>query len=338
MSAMELHGILRCILRCGNLATRLLCRIFLLLSIVIIVAQHNYSTGFAGEATPPAPLTVVEIAPGIFVAEGAVALVAPANGGHIANLGFIVGETGVAVIDTGGSFLTGRRMLASIREQTDLPIRFVINTHAHPDHMFGNAAFADIGATFVAHHRFNAALAQRGPHYLAANLALLGEERFAGTILTPATRGVDTEMILDLGEREIRLLAHATGHTDNDLSIIDDKTGTAFLGDLLFVRHVPALDGSLRGWVKTMKKLRTQEFDRVVPGHGPASIAWPQALAPQMRYLNRLAKDLKASIANGASINEASRQAGLDERDAWDLFDEFNMRNATTGFAELEWE
>lgn len=310
----------------------------LLLLLSICVAMHNGSTGFADERVPPVPLEVVEIAPGLFVAQGAMALVTPANDGHIANLGFIVGKSGVAIIDTGGSLRTGLRLWASVRATTDLPIQFVINTHAHPDHMFGNAAFVETGAEFIAHQRFNAALAQRGPHYLAANLALLGEERFGGTTLVPSTRGVENVLVLDLGERKIRLEAHTTGHTDNDLIVVDETTRIAFLGDLLFVRHVPALDGSLRGWMKIMNMLRDQEFPQVVPGHGPASVAWPTALAPQMRYLNRLAEDLLSSIGNGASINEASRQAGLDERDAWALFDEFNMRNATTGFAELEWE
>lgn len=283
-------------------------------------------------------LEVVEIADNIFVAPGEIALANSANQGHIANLSFVIGERSVAVIDTGGSFHVGARLLATIRSKTDLPISHVINTHAHPDHMFGNSAFVDAGALFVAHQKFNDSLAQRGPHYLAANLELIGKKGFSGTGLLPVTRKVEKEQEIDLGGRRLRLIAEPTAHTDNDLIVIDEQTATAFLGDLLFIEHIPALDGSLRGWLSVIEKLRAVEFARVVPGHGPAAVDWPDAVRPQQHYLQALRDELRAHIAAGLSINEASKRAGLSEKNAWALFEAFNTRNATAAFAELEWE
>lgn len=300
--------------------------------------QHDGFVAIAKTPVTNEPLDVVEIAYGTFVASGDVSLVNSGNKGHIANLAFIVGDKSVAVIDTGGSFHVGQRLLAAIRAETDLPISHVINTHAHPDHIFGNAAFIDSNVIFVGHEKFNASLAQRGPHYLAAHLELIGKEGFSGSGLVPSTISVQNELSIDLGGRTLKLIAQPTAHTDNDLIVIDKKTNTAFLGDLLFVEHIPALDGSLRGWLEVMEMLAKQTFDQVVPGHGPATVDWPSAIKPQQRYLKILADELRHYIAEGFSINEASQKVGLNEKNAWALFEEFNTRNATAGFAELEWE
>ena len=75
-----------------------------------------------------------------------------------------------------------------------------------------------------------------------------------------------------------------------------------------------------------------------VPGHGPPSVAWPAAVQPQKQYLQRISADVRRMIKQGRSIAEAAASVGLSERDAWVLFDEFNARNVTAAFAELEWE
>ena len=284
------------------------------------------------------PLPVSEVAPQLFVAQGAVAIADPHNQGFISNMTFIIGNKGIAVVDTGGSFLVGMRLKAAIRQKSDLPILYVINTHAHPDHVFGNAAFVDTGAEFIAHANFNRALKERGSYYLPANQRLIGADGFTGTQLVQATRLVEKAEKIDLGERILSLTPHPTAHTDNDLSVVDEKTRTAILGDMLFVHHIPALDGRLKGWIGEMIKLKSQKFDQAVPGHGSAKVPWPQSLEPQLHYLQTLVTELRQQIADGVSINDASTKTGLSERDAWILFDEFNTRNATTGYAELEWE
>jgi len=283
-------------------------------------------------------LPVTEIAKGIFVFQGAYEIFTRDNDGLISNMGFIVGETGVAVIDTGGSRRAGARLKATIRRHTRLPVKYVINTHMHPDHVFGNAAFSDAGTIFVGHRRLTRALRARSAYYLEANAPLLGDTLIKGVEIVLPDVQVSGRMELDLGNRKLVLHAHATGHTDNDLTVLDVGTGTLFAGDLLFSRHIPALDGSIVGWLSVMAGLKTLSAERVVPGHGPPALPWPSGMDDQSRYLNRIADDVRGLIAAGHSLTDAMAQVGQGEAGNWALFDEFNARNVAAAYAELEWE
>jgi quinoprotein relay system zinc metallohydrolase 2 len=283
-------------------------------------------------------LPVKEIADGVFVFQGVYEIFNPDNEGLISNMGFIVGESGVAVIDTGGSRAAGERLKATIRRYTEQPIKYVINTHMHPDHVFGNAAFSNAQTMFVGHRRLARALQARGAYYLDANRPLLGDALIGEVEIILPELSVEDTVELDLGDRKLVLKAHATAHTDNDLTVFDVATGTLFAGDLLFSRHTPALDGSIAGWLSVMEELNSWPAERVVPGHGPASMPWPSAMDEQLRYLNRIAGDVRAFIAAGRPLKEAMDEIGLDEAENWLLFDEFNARNVAAAFAELEWE
>jgi quinoprotein relay system zinc metallohydrolase 2 len=291
----------------------------------------------AVHAQEPKPLTVNEIAPGVFVHIGAAALMTRENKGAIANIGFIIGSEAVAVIDTGGSPLEGRQLLAAIRARTDKPIRHVINTHAHPDHVFGNVAFAGEGASFVGHKNLPQALATRGQFYIDAFRRVMGDGLIDEVRLISPTLLIDGTRQLDLGHRELTLRAWPTAHSDSDLTVLDGQTGTLFGGDLVFLTHVPVVDGSIRGWLKVMPELAAVSAQRVVPGHGSVS-SWPGALDDERRYLEKLAADVAALVARGEPIRVASETAAASERARWELFDDYNARNATAAFSEIEWE
>ncbi len=285
-----------------------------------------------------APLPVTEVAPGVFVYAAPYELADPANEDAICNLGFVVGAQAVAVIDSGGSYLVGRRLLAAVRAVTGLPVRYLIDTHVHPDHVLGNAAFAEAGATIVGHAALPEALAARAGSYLAATERLIGAAAFAGTKAVPPDMVVTAQITLDLGGRELLLEAWPTAHTNSDLTVFDRTTATWFLGDLVFSGHVPALDGSLTGWLAVLDRITARPATRVVPGHGPATLTWPEGAAATRRYLAVLAADIRRLIRAGATMSEAAASAGQSEKGAWSLFDDFAGRNATAAFHELEWE
>lgn len=283
-------------------------------------------------------IAVVEVAPGVYVHQGLYEEQAPTNRGDIANASFVVGQDAVAVIDTLGSFQMGEALRRAVRAVTDKPIRYVINTHMHPDHVFGNAAFKADNAAFVGHHKLARALSMRGEGYLAKNRELLSPEVFEGTEIVLPTMAVEDKLTLDLGGRSLICEAQKTAHTDNDLIITDEKTNTLFLGDLLFSVHVPTIDGSILGWLTLLDDLPKRKAARVVPGHGPHAMPFPEALEPEKRYLATVASDVRKLIRENKTISEAGKIAGLSEQDKWQLFSSYHVRNVTAAFAELEWE
>jgi quinoprotein relay system zinc metallohydrolase 2 len=286
----------------------------------------------------PAVLPVTEVAPGVFVHQGRHELPGPENAADQANIGFVLGEDAVAVIDAGGSRTVGEGLYAAIRARTDLPIRWLILTHMHPDHTLGASVFAEAGATVIGHARLPAALAARADSYAATLLREAGPAFAIGSEPVPPAETVEGTRRLDLGGRVLRLEAHPTAHTDNDLSVVDEATGAWFAGDLVFAGHLPTIDGSVLGWLALLDELAGREVAFAVPGHGPPRLPWPGGAAPMRAYLEGLVAETRAAIARGESLGEAVRRLGTGLRGDWALFDAFNARNATAAYRELEWE
>ena len=304
----------------------------------------------AQSGTSASALQVDQIKPGVFVHLGALEDWEPANGGDVANLGFVVGSRCVAVVDTGGTPRVGQALRAAVERSTSLPICYVILTHAHPDHVLGSVAFVDptpaapAPATapspvpiFVASARYQRTLAAREPFYRNALQRDFGITLTPGSIVYP-TLSVDKTLDLDLGDRILTLSAWPTAHTDNDLTVYDRRTRTLFASDLLFDQHLPVLDGSLRGWLSVMTELRRLDVATVVPGHGAVSHDWPAAMDAQAAYLNALLRDTRAAVRAPLTIQQAIDRIEVAGLARWRLTDRFHRRNVTAAYVELEWE
>jgi quinoprotein relay system zinc metallohydrolase 2 len=298
----------------------------------VILAWSLVATATSPEMTD---FALENPAPGVYVHYGQQAEMTRANLGDIANLGFVVGDRCVAVIDTGGTYAVGHALRDAIRRVTAVPICYVINTHGHPDHVFGNPAFAQDRPAFIGHVRLADALQRRGPNYLNALRRELGDAADQSGIVAP-TRSVASTDELDLGGRMLTLRAWKTAHTDNDLTVFDQASRTLWLGDLLFVGHVPVVDGSLRGFLAAIDEIRTIPASLAIPGHGRA-LSWPEAIAQEERYLKRLRDDVRAAIKAKRTLAEtlASADEGCGQ---WLLCDQFQKRNVSAAYAELEWE
>ena len=286
------------------------------------------------------PLAVTQVKPGVFVHIGALEDWGPANGGDVANIGFVVGSRCVAVIDTGGAPAVGQALRAAVEVETSLPVCYVVNTHAHPDHILGGIAFMSanqLAPRFVASAGFTRTLAAREPYYLNALQRDFGITLTHAAIAYPTLR-VEKSLDIDLGDRVLTLRAWPTAHTDNDLSVYDQRTRTLFASDLVFVQHVPVLDGNLRGWISVMAELKRLDVAMLVPGHGPVSSDWPAVGDAQAEYLNALLRDTRAAIKNRLTIQQAVDRIGVPPGSHWLLTDRFHRRNVTAAYAELEWD
>jgi quinoprotein relay system zinc metallohydrolase 2 len=289
-----------------------------------------------GQQGEPPAFAMDEVAPGIHIRRGVDEDATSKNEDAIANIGFIVGRDAVAVIDPGGSRIDGERLRAAIRQRTQLPIKYVVMSHVHPDHIFGAPAFQQDHPQFVGHARLPRTLALREEFYRKRLEDLLGKEHAGGGVAP--TMLVQDHAEIDLGGRVLALTAHATAHTDCDLSVLDKTTGTLLPADLLFVKRVPSLDGSLAGWLKELQTLKSLPARRAVPGHGPTSVDWPSGAADLERYLGVLLRETRAAIAKGMDIEAAVGTVAQSERSRWKLFDDYNGHNVTQAFKELEWE
>jgi quinoprotein relay system zinc metallohydrolase 2 len=290
---------------------------------------------FAADAR--AGFNLSEPMPGVFVHAGRqLALDVP---GHddIANIGFIVGEKCVAVVDTGGSMRIGRELRAAVAEHTSLPICYVINTHAHVDHVLGNAAFKKDDPSFVGHRALPDAIARSRDFFVKEYGGDMDSPPGAEQVIGP-DRLVEHELTLDLGRRKLDLLAWPKAHTDCDLTVYDADSGTLWTGDLLFRGRLPALDGSLKGWLAALDVLAGMKVTLVVPGHGAPTRDLASAIVPERRYLRALQDGVRSEISQARPLQDAIEHVASAEKSHWLLWDSVHPHNVVRAYEEIEWE
>lgn len=219
-----------------------------------------------------------------------------ANGGNIVNSGFIVGPSGVIVIDTGSSLRYGEQLLAAIARITDKPIALTINTHHHPDHFLGNQAFPPdtLAATPETIH----GIRTEGEGFSANMYRLNGDWMLGSEVVVPA-KTLAAGRIRVAG-RDLEFLPLA-GHTASDLVVIDHDSGTVFAADLIFNRRAPTTPhADIPRWLAALDTLEAIPARHWVPGHGEVS----EDTAP-IRHTRAYLEWLADTITRGA-------EAGLD--------------------------
>lgn len=267
-----------------------------------------------------------------------------ANRGFMSNAGFVVTRDGVVVFDALATPALAEAMIAAIRKLTPQPIRRVIVSHYHADHVYGLQAFKAAGAEIWAR--------SEGQHYLASDLA---RDRLAqrrqdlspwvdeDTHLLPADRWLtftnDEPIGFELGGTRFELIDGGDSHTAGDLMLSIPEEGVLFAGDLFFSGRLPfVVDGNTREWLEALRRLERSGARTVVPGHGPASRDATTDLAATRQYLEFLRAQMGRAVDELQTFEQAYESIDWSPFRSLPTFDAANRRNAYTVFLEMQTE
>lgn len=270
------------------------------------------------------------------ISEGVYAAISPDRSQAGSNAGFIVGSAAVLVVDTFVDVAPAKELLAEIRKITNLPIRFVVNTHYHLDHTGGNAVFAELGATIVAHRNVRSWLRSENMKFFPD--ARPEQKARVESLVLPDEVYSDAVDIY-LGSRLLQV-RYMLGHTGGDSVVIVPDANVVFGGDLIWQKHFPNLiDANTADWIKTLEKLQADHSSATfVSGHG--DLASPEDVRNFHDYLVTLRDDVAKAQAQGKSSQELSDlvSAQIKEKYADWSFQQFIPRNIQQTAAELKGE
>ena len=289
-------------------------------------------------ATKSLSFNLEEVADKIYVHFGFQEDANKINKGDISNIGFIVGDKSILVIDTGGTPSIGESLYKKINDISSLPISYVVITHSHPDHYFGTNVFINKSIDIIGHSKLQRSLDANFEFYKNLQLVNTRDQSVKEFENFKITKFVNVEknLTIDLGNRVVEIKAWPSGHTDNDLSIFDKKTRTLWTENI-FIRRTPSIRASVKGWKKNLEETSKMDVNLIVPGHGPVKKK-NEALEPMLSYFNRLIDNTRKFHKNNISLSKAIENFPSQNMENWLLYNIYHPSNITKVYTELEWE
>ena len=281
-------------------------------------------------------LQPVQVAPDVYAVVGDLSGQTYENDGLNNNLGFMVSDTGVLVINTGPSARVARALHAAIRKITAQPVKWVVNVNSQNHYWHGNGYFKSQGATILASNEAERVMREMGAQQLSANKALL-KEKADGTVLTYPTELTTDKRELKLGKTSVQLLHFGPAHTPGDLAVWLPQQKILFAGDIIYTERLLAVlpIGNSANWVQAFDKLVALNPKTIVPGHGrPTTIE--VARRDTRDYLSFLRAEAKRVLDAGGSLQDAVEKVDQSRFRSLVNFDLLALRNMNQVFQEVE--
>lgn len=266
------------------------------------------------------------------IGNGVWAAIVNDEGKAVGNAGFVIGDDGVLVVDTFQDPEPAAALLAEIRKLTKLPIRFVVNTHYHLDHVNGNDVFARAGAAIVAHRNMRSWIRTENIKMIDPPVTEEKKARVRSIALPDIV--YDSSVDLYLGSRRVNV-RYYSGHTGGDSVVSVPDAHVVFCGDLLWKEHIPNLiDASTAAWIKTLDAMPADYGQSTwIPGHG--GVANAEDIVTFRKYLSDLRTRVSQSKATGDALAEAILPGLRSTYGKWGFFDELAKDGILQTAAEL---
>jgi cyclase len=283
----------------------------------------------SAQSAPPLPFTLRALGHGVYAA------IDDAKGDAGANAGFVIGDDGVAVIDTFEHEAAAKALLAEIRKLTPLPIKFVVNTHYHLDHVAGNKTFQDAGAVIIAQCNVADWIHTENLKFFGKNIK--PEQKTEVESLAPPEILYDSSLELRLGSRKIEV-RFFPGHTGGDSIVHIHDAAVTFCGDLFWHATLPNLiDATTSTWTETLTRLTAAyPQDAFVPGHG--DVGKVSDVAAFGGYLMDLREWVVPQVKEGKAGDDlvnAVMPKLTENYGQWNFFKYFAKRNVLDMGAEI---
>lgn len=254
------------------------------------------------------------------------------NEGFISNCGFIVTDEGVVVVDTLSTPDLGKKLLSEIKKVTKKPVKYIITTHFHPDHFFGNQVFKDTGV-IISHENTREHIVDRGKFALDTFRERLGKLFEGAEVVLPIVT-FNNKLTIHLGGKKIEVLYFGRGHTDGDAIVYIPDEKAVFAGDLVNNNRLPFIgDGHSGDLINTLKKMEALDTNYVIPGHGP--VGDKASIAKSREFVEDLREDVKKFVEKGKSLQQTLNDLKMPKYEKWGRYD-LLPRNVKKVYLEFE--
>jgi glyoxylase-like metal-dependent hydrolase (beta-lactamase superfamily II) len=272
--------------------------------------------------------------------QGDAGMASVANQGFMSNAGFVVTRDGVVVFDALGTPALGLAMIAAIAKVTPQPVKRVVVSHYHADHIYGLQAFKAAGAEIWAHAKAKGYLASpQAAERLAQRRADLFPWVDDKTVLVVPDVWLDGDTSFRMGGLTFRVVYTGGAHAPEDVMMYVEEDRLLFAGDLVFAGRVPYVgNADSAGWLKAMDRMIAWSPAVVVPGPGPVARDVARDLSLTREYLAYLRETMGQAVRELEPFEEAYARTDWSRFRALPAFEQANRINAYGTYLLMEQE